>query len=155
LYPFPSAACIDALKIVQKYRGWISDEAVEDIAGELKMSVDEVESVSTFYSRIYRKPVGRNVILVCNSVSCMIMGYESVYNFISEKLKINFGETTSDGKFTLLPVTCLGDCDHAPALIINDDLYNKMTPDLIDQILSNMCSILWTSIDKIYQTKYF
>jgi NADH-quinone oxidoreductase subunit E len=135
-YPYRAAACIDALKIVQKNRGWISDEAVEDIAGELQMSVEEIESVSTFYTRIYRKPVGRNVILVCNSVSCMIMGSETIYNFISGKLKICFGETTSDGRFTLLPVTCLGDCDHAPAIMINDDLHNKLTPDAIDEILN-------------------
>jgi NADH-quinone oxidoreductase subunit E len=135
LYPYPAAACIDALKIVQKYRGWISDEAVEDIACELQISVEEIESVSTFYTRIYRKPVGRNVILVCNSVSCMIMGYESIYSFISGKLKISFGETTPDGRFTLLPVTCLGDCDNAPALMINDDLHNILTPDSINEIL--------------------
>jgi NADH-quinone oxidoreductase subunit E len=135
LYPYPAAACIDALKIVQKYRGWISDEAVEDIAGELQMSAEEIESVATFYTRIYRKPVGRNVILICNSVSCMIMGYESIYSYISGKLKISFGETTSDGRFTLLPVTCLGDCDNAPALMINDDLYNRLTPEIINGIL--------------------
>lgn len=136
LYPYPSAACIDALKIVQKHRGWISDEAVEDIAGELLISAEEIDSVATFYTRIYRKPVGRNVILVCNSVSCMIMGYDSLYTYISGKLKITFGETTSDGRFTLLPVTCLGDCDHAPALMINDELYNNLTPDTLDEIIS-------------------
>jgi NADH-quinone oxidoreductase subunit E len=135
-YPYPSAACIDALKIVQKHRGWISDEAIEDIAGELLMSAEEIDSVATFYTRIYRKPVGRNVILVCNSVSCMIMGYDSLYSYISNKLKITFGETTSDGRFTLLPVTCLGDCDHAPALMINDELYNNLTPDTLDEIIS-------------------
>lgn len=135
LYPHYAAACIDALKIVQKHRGWISDKAVEDIAGELQMSVDEVDSIATFYTRIYRKPVGRNVILVCDSISCMIMGYESVYKKISEKLSIRFGETTADGRFTLLPVTCLGDCDHAPALMINDDLHNNLTVNSIDEIL--------------------
>jgi NADH-quinone oxidoreductase subunit E len=134
-YPYPAAACIDALKIVQKHRGWIPDEAVEDIAGELKMSSEEVDSVCTFYTRIYRKPVGRNVILVCDSVSCMIMGYESIYNYISVKLNISFGETTSDGRFTLLPVTCLGDCDHAPAIMINDDLHNDLTCDTLNEIL--------------------
>ena len=135
LYPYPAAACIDALKIVQKHRGWISDEAVEDIALELQMSAEEIDSVSTFYTRIYRKPAGRNVILVCNSVSCMIMDYESIYSSISGKLKISFGETTPDGRFTLLPVTCLGDCDNAPAIMINDDLHNKLTPESINEIL--------------------
>lgn len=135
LYPYPGAACIDALKIVQHHRGWISDEAVEEIAAELDLSVEEVDSVATFYSRIYRKPVGRNIILVCDNISCMVMGYESLYKYISEKLSISFGETTSDGRFTLLPVSCLGDCDHAPALMINDDLHNNLTVNSIDKIL--------------------
>lgn len=135
LYPYPGAACIDALKIVQHHRGWISDEAIEDIAAELDLSVEEVDSVATFYTRIYRKPVGRNVILVCDNISCMVMGYESLYKHISEKLSISFGETTSDGRFTLLPVSCLGDCDHAPALMINDDLHNNLTINSLDKIL--------------------
>jgi NADH-quinone oxidoreductase subunit E len=135
LYPYPGAACIDVLKIVQQHRGWISDEAVEDIAAELEISVEEVESVATFYTRIYRRPVGRNVILVCDSISCMVMDYKSVYNHLSEKLSIRFGETTPDGRFTLLPVTCLGDCDHSPALMINNDLYNNMSISRIDEIL--------------------
>src|SRR5512133_1514044 len=121
LYPYPQAACIDALKIVQENRGWVSDEAIEDVAGVLDMPVQEVESIATFYTRLYRKPVGRNVILICDSVSCMVMGYQSVYRQISEKLSVKFGETTSDGRFTLLPISCLGDCDHAPSLMINND----------------------------------
>lgn len=135
LYPYVQAACIDALKIVQQHRGWISDEAVNDIAEELKMSVDEVESIATFYTRIYRKPVGRNVILICDSVSCMVMGYESLYKRISEKLSIGFGETTADGRYTLLPISCLGDCDHAPAMMINDDHYHDIALTSVDEIL--------------------
>jgi NADH-quinone oxidoreductase subunit E len=136
LYPYAEAACVDALKIVQDHRGWISDEAVNDIASELEMSPAEVDSVATFYTRIYRKPVGRNIILVCEGISCMIMGYESIYEKISGKLNVKFGETTSDGRFTLLPVSCLGDCDHAPALMINNDHYNNLTHDVIDEILA-------------------
>ncbi len=136
LYPYPEAACIDALKIVQHHRGWISDEAVGDIAAELNMSADEVDGIATFYTRIYRKPVGRNIILICDGISCMIMGYESIYEYISKKLNIKFGETTADGRFTLLPVSCLGDCDHAPVLMINDDHYNNLTFEKIDEILA-------------------
>jgi NADH-quinone oxidoreductase subunit E len=135
LYPYKQAACIDALKIVQSHRGWISDEAISDIAGELNMSPDEVDSIATFYTRIYRRPTGRNVILVCDSVSCMVMGYESIYRRISEKFSISFGETTTDGRFTLLPITCLGDCDHAPALMINEDLYHDLSLNKLDEIL--------------------
>jgi NADH-quinone oxidoreductase subunit E len=136
LYPYPGAACIDALKIVQHHRGWISDEAVSDIASELDMSDDEVDGVATFYTRIYRKPVGRNIILVCDGTSCMIMGYESIYEHISKKLNLKSGETSPDGRFTLLPVSCLGDCDHAPALMINDDHYNNLDINKIDEILA-------------------
>jgi NADH-quinone oxidoreductase subunit E len=134
-YPYPAVACIDALKIVQQHRGWVSDESVKDIAQMLCISNEEVDGVATFYSRIYRKPVGRNVILICDSVSCMIMGYESLYDFLSKKLGISFGETTPDGRFTLLPVSCLGDCDNAPAMMINNDHFNKLTTEMIDDLL--------------------
>jgi NADH-quinone oxidoreductase subunit E len=136
-YPYPAVACVDALKIVQHHRGWVSDESVKDIANLLMMSNEEVDGVATFYSRIYRKPVGRNVILVCDGVSCLIMGYESIYDYLSKKLGIRFGETTSDGRFTLLPVSCLGDCDHAPAMMINEDHFNNLTVEKINELLGN------------------
>lgn len=134
-YPYKSAACIDALKILQHHRGWISDDAVSDIAAELGMSSDEVDSIATFYTRIYRKPVGRNIILICEGMSCMVMDYETIYEYVSGKLKLKFGETSADDRFTLLPVSCLGDCDHAPVMMINDDHYQDLTPDKIDEIL--------------------
>ena len=136
-YPYPAVACIDALKIVQHRHGWVSDEYVKDIAELLNISNEEVDGVATFYSRIYRKPVGRNVILVCDSVSCMVMGYESIYKYLSVKLGVKFGETTSDGRFTLLPISCLGDCDHAPAMMINTDHFNNLTIEKIESILNN------------------
>ena len=134
-YPYPAVACIDALKIIQHYRGWISDDSVKDIAQVLSMSNEEVDGVATFYSRIYRKPVGRNVILLCDSVSCMIMEYETLFNYISKKLGIGFGETTPDGRFTLLPISCLGDCDNAPAMMINSDHFNNLTVEKVDKLL--------------------
>jgi NADH-quinone oxidoreductase subunit E len=134
-YPYPAVACIDALKIVQNHRGWVSDEAVKAIAQLLSISNEEVDGVATFYSRIYRKPVGRNVILICDSVSCMIMGYGSIYEFISKRLSIKFGETTSDGRFTLLPISCLGDCDNAPAMMINNDHFNRLTVKKVEELL--------------------
>jgi len=134
-YPYPAVACIDALKIVQHHRGWVSDEAVKSIANLLSLSNEEVDGVATFYSRIYRKPVGRNVILICDSVSCMIMGYGSIYELISKRLSIKFGETTSDGRFTLLPISCLGDCDNAPAIMINNDHFNMLTAEKVEELL--------------------
>jgi NADH-quinone oxidoreductase subunit E len=136
-YPYPAVACIDALKILQHHLGWVSDESVKDIAELLGISNEDVDSVATFYSRIYRKPVGKNVILICDSVSCMIMGYETLYGYLSEKLGIRFGETTFDGLFTLLPVSCLGDCDHAPVMMINNDHFNNLTVEKIDELLGN------------------
>lgn len=134
-YPYPAVACIDALKIIQNHRGWVSDESVKDIAQILGISNDEVDSVATFYSRIYRKPVGRHVILLCDSVTCMIMGYISIYDYLSKKLGISFGETSSDGRFTLLPISCLGDCDHAPSMMVDSDHFNKLNVEMIDELL--------------------
>lgn len=134
-FPFPQAVCIDALKIVQNHRGWVSDESVADIAEFLGMPAEEVDGVATFYSRIYRRPVGRHVILLCDSMTCMIMGYESLYDHLKQKLGIAFGETTEDQRFTLLPNSCLGDCDHAPAMMIDNDHYNHVTEAQIDKLL--------------------
>lgn len=135
LYPVKSAACIEALKIVQEHRGWVSDECIKDIASVLNMPVEEIDGVATFYNMIFRKPVGRNIIMICNSITCYMIGYESVYQYISKKLGIKFGETTPDKRFTLLPNPCLGDCDHAPAMMINNNHYNKVKPELLDKIL--------------------
>lgn len=137
LFPDKKAACIEALKIIQKHRKWVSDEGVDDIAEILDMTKDEVDSVTTFYNLIFRKPVGSHVILVCNSVSCWIMGYEEIKRTLKENLNINYGETTADGKFTLLPVPCLGACDHAPAVLIDDTLHGDLTKDSIQKILSS------------------
>lgn len=134
-YPYPGAACLDALKIVQKHRGWVPDDAVKDIADILGVSPEHVEGIATFYSRIYRQEVGRHVILVCDGISCMIMGYESIVEHISKKLGIVFGETTPDNRFTLLPISCLGDCDHAPSMMIDNKLYNNLTNEKIDRLL--------------------
>lgn len=136
LVPEKRAACIEALKIVQQHRRWISDESVQAIATHLEISPAEVDSVATFYNLIFRKPVGRNVILLCDSISCYVMGYQKIYSHLQEKLKISFGETTADGRFTLLPNACLGTCDHAPALMINNELYRDLTPEKLDEILN-------------------
>ena len=135
LYPARKAVCLDALKILQQHRGWISDDSILDLAEFLEMSAEEIDGVATFYSRIYRRPVGRNVILICDGISCMVMGYEPLYEHVSQKLGIKFGETTADGRFTLLPVSCLGDCEHAPSMMINDELYNLLTVEKIDNLL--------------------
>ena len=134
-YPKKRAACIEALKVVQRKRRWISDENIKDIAGVLDMTPDELDSVATFYNLVFRKPVGRHVILICDSVSCWIMGFERILEHIQNKLGIKYGETTQDDRFTLLPIQCLGTCDHAPAFMIDNDLYRDLTIEKIDKIL--------------------
>jgi NADH-quinone oxidoreductase subunit E len=128
------AASLEALEILQRRRGWVSGE-IREIAGLLEMTPDELDSIATFYSLIYRKPVGRHVVLVCDSVSCWITGYETVRDHISSKLGVGLGETTPDGMFTLLPVSCLGACDHGPAMMIDAELYGDLEPAKIDEIL--------------------
>ncbi|MFY9940543.1 MAG: NADH-quinone oxidoreductase subunit NuoE [Desulfobacterales bacterium] len=135
-YEQKQAVCIEALKIVQRRRGWVSDDALRDLARYLDMTADELDSVATFYNFIFRKPVGRHVILICDSVSCWIMGYDRILDRLKEHLGIGFGETTADGRFTLLPNVCLGACDHAPVLRIDEDLHRDVDPEMLDRILS-------------------
>jgi NADH-quinone oxidoreductase subunit E len=134
-YEQKRAACIDALKVVQRHRGWVSDENIRDIAGLLEMTPDELDSVATFYNLIFRQPVGRHVILLCDSVSCWIMGYARLRDHLQARLGISFGGTSGDGQFTLLPIPCLGTCDHAPALTVGDELYRDLTPEKLDEVL--------------------
>jgi NADH-quinone oxidoreductase subunit E len=136
-YPTKRAVCIDALKIVQRQRGWISDESLKDIAALLEMTPDELDNVATFYNLIYRQPVGEHVILLCDSVSCWLMGYEKIRQHMKDRLGIELGQTTEDGQFTLLPMVCLGDCDHAPVMMVDNDTHHGLDPEKIDQILDS------------------
>ena len=133
-YPTREALAIDALKIVQRHRGWVSDDSIAAIAAHLGMSPADLDSVATFYNLIHRKPVGRHVILLCDSVSCWIMGYDRLRASLGQR-GIVFGETTADGRFTLLPIVCLGCCDRAPAMMIDDDLHGPVETGNIDGTL--------------------
>src|SRR5678810_347278 len=86
--PYKKAACIEALKVVQNHRKWVSDESLKDIAAYMEMTTEELDSVATFYNMIFRRPVGRHIILVCDSISCWVMGYENIREAIMNKLKI-------------------------------------------------------------------
>jgi NADH-quinone oxidoreductase subunit E len=134
-YEHKQASCIEALKVVQRHRGWVSDESLHDLALLLDMSPDELDGVATFYNLIFRRPVGAHVILLCDSVSCWIMGAEQLRQHLQARLGIDFGATTADGQFTLLPIPCLGTCDHAPALMIDDELHRDLDGPGLDQIL--------------------
>lgn len=136
-YPTKQAVCIDAMKIVQRHRGWVSDESIRDIGELLEMSPADLDGVATFYNLIFREPVGRHVIMTCNSVSCWIMGYERMRAHLTEKLGIDFGETTPDKRFTLLPIVCLGACQHAPAMLVDNELHGDLDPEKIDKVLED------------------
>ena len=129
------AAGPEALKIVQKRRGWISNESLKDVARYLDMTPDELDSVATCYNFIFRKPVGRHIIVICDSVACWLVGYEPLLGHLQRRLGIQLGQTTGDGRFTLLPGACLGACDQAPAMMIDDQLYVELSSTKLDEIL--------------------
>jgi NADH-quinone oxidoreductase subunit E len=135
-YPTKEAVGLGALRTIQRRRGWISDQALRDVADYLGMSADELDGAATFYPLLFRRPIGRHVIRICDSVSCWVMGYEAAYRRLTEALGIRLGETTADGRFTLLPTSCLGVCDHAPALMIDDDVHGDWSLETMDDILA-------------------
>lgn len=125
-YEDPRAASIEALKVIQKNHGWVSDEQVKAAAELLGMSAEQLDSVATFYNLIHRRPVGRHVIKVCDSVACHIMGYDRLRERLQQKLGVGMGQTTLDSRFTLLPIPCLGTCDRAPAMLVGEDLHRDL-----------------------------
>ncbi len=134
-YPDRRAACVEALKIVQRSRGWVSDDSLRELAEHLGMTADELDGVATFYNMIFRRPVGRHVILLCDSVSCWIMGLEELRAQLKQKLNVDFGETSQDRRYTLLPVACLGACDHAPALLLDGELHGDVDAEKLDALV--------------------
>jgi len=134
-YEDPRAASIEALKIVQLQRGWVPDGACDAIGEVLGIPASDVEGVATFYSQIFRVPVGRHIIRVCDSMTCYIGGHENVLDSIRNEIGIEPGQTSADGRFTLIPVCCLGNCDKAPALMIDDDTFGDVQPGGVAQLL--------------------
>ena len=134
-YEDPRAASIEALKIVQKARGWVPDGACDAIGEILGIPASDVEGVATFYSQIFRVPVGRHIIRVCDSMTCYIGGHESVLDSIRNEIGIAPGQTTADNRFTLIPVCCLGNCAKPPALMIDDDTFGDVQPGGVAALL--------------------
>ncbi len=120
---------------MQRHRGYIPDDAIADVAAQLGLSPAELESVATFYSLLFRRPVGRHVVLLCDSVSCWIMGCEALRTALAERCGLRPGETSDDGRYTLLPVPCLGACDRAPAIQVDGDLHGNLDPDAVVAVL--------------------
>lgn len=134
-YPDKRGAAIDALLLVQRRRGWISDDTLLEIAQFLEITAEDLDSIATFYNLVFRKPVGRHVAFVCDSISCWIKGCEQVQEEIKTLYNADLGQTSPDGRLTVLPIACLGQCERAPALMIDEDVYGDVTPDMIGQIV--------------------
>jgi len=134
-YPTRRAVALEALKIVQGPKKWVTDQDLRDVAALLQMTPAELDSLATFYSQIFRRPVGEHVIRLCDGVSCWIMGETGLEEHLSRLLGIGPGETTPDRRFTWLPVSCLGVCEQAPAIMIDDDLYTRIQSEDLDAIL--------------------
>lgn len=130
------SASIEVLKIIQKNRGWVSDDSILLISQILNISVSDVEGVATFYNQIFRQPVGKHIIRYCDSIVCYITGCEKLQAILENVLNIKIGDTTEDKKFTLLPTCCLGKCDLAPVIMIDNDIYSCVVSSKIKKLLS-------------------
>jgi NADH-quinone oxidoreductase subunit E len=134
----PRELVVDVMLALQAQVGYLSDEAVAAAAELLSMTPLEIDELATFYTFVYREPVGRYVIHVCDSVICWMNGADSLATHLSRRLGIAMGETTPDGIFTLLPVCCIGYCDRSPAILVNQRVYGPLTPESLDALLEKL-----------------
>jgi NADH-quinone oxidoreductase subunit E len=138
-YPTKQALTLPALHIVNECLGYVPPQAVVEIAGLLELSPAQVQDTLSFYGFFKQdKPMGTSHIYFCRSLSCSACGGEELLNYLSEKLGIKPGETTPDGRITLEYSECIGECDHAPALMVNDEIHEYMTKEKIDELLKTM-----------------
>lgn len=128
-------AAVDVMKEIQRHYGWLTDEGVEEAAEIIGLSPLQVEELATFYEMIFRRPVGKKVVHVCDSISCWVMGNEPLMAHVARRLDVEPGGITADGMFTLLPCSCLGNCGDAPAMMIGDNVYGKVTLEKAEEIL--------------------
>ena len=126
---------VDVLYALQNHYGYLCDEAIEEAAKRLDMTPLEVDELATFYDFLYREPVGRYVIHVCDGVVCWMHRVDGVFRHLQDVLGIEVGQTTPDGMFSILPTACIGDCQNAPGMLVNGKYYGKLTNDKIDEIL--------------------
>ncbi len=134
----PREQAVDVMFELQDHYGYMSDEAMEEASQLLGMTTLELEELATFYDHIYREPVGKYVIHVCDSAICWMHDHQLVIDHIRSRLGVEIGGTTADGLFTLLPVCCIGYCDRAPAMTINRRVFGRLTPEKIDRILTRL-----------------
>ena len=133
------SAILYALFLVQKQQGYISGASMRFVAEQIRCTPADVEDVVSYYTMFYTKPVGKYVINVCRTLSCALLGAERVTEELSAKLGITPGHTTADGMFTLMEVECLGACDRAPVLMINDDgWHERLAPEQVGRFVDDL-----------------
>ncbi len=137
-YPTRRSAVLPSLYIAQEEQGYVTKEAMEEIAKILSIPPIQVYESATFYTMYNKKPVGRHHIQVCTNLSCSLLGAEHIVGYLSKKLGIGTGETTEDKKYTLSEVECLGSCGTAPMMQINDDYHENLTEEVVDKILDGL-----------------
>ncbi len=134
-YPVARSAVMPALYIAQQEEGYITQEALQAVAEAIGMTVDDVESVATFYTMYYQQAPGRKVIKVCTSISCYLRNCDALVSQLEERLNVKRGETTADGNYTLMTAECLASCGTAPVLQVNDEFVENVTPDMVDALV--------------------
>lgn len=134
-YPDRRAAADSALRALQRRRRWLSDDSLADLGEFLGMSVAELDSLATFANMLFRQPVGRHVVLLCDSFACWSLGYDGLRAEVESQLGVGLGGTTRDGRFTLLPIVCLGACDRGPAMMVDADLHGPVAAGDVGAIL--------------------
>jgi NADH-quinone oxidoreductase E subunit len=139
-YPSKRSALIPALYVVQREMGYVTPEGIEYVGNLLGMTPAQITEVASFYTMLYLKPVGKNVLWVCHNLSCNLCGAEEIITHLENKLAIRAGETTADGKFTLFRQECLASCDTGPVMQVNDDYEENLTPQRVDEIVEKLRS---------------
>jgi len=116
------------------YGGWLPTRAIYEAAEIVQVAAPDAEGVATFFNWFFREPVGRKIIVACDSISCYLAGCDDLNTRLEKKLGCKMGETTADGEYTLLPIVCLGNCDKAPSMMVGDELHENITPEMLDKI---------------------
>jgi len=137
-YPMKRSALIPALQLAQKEAGYLSKEMICEIAEMFSLTPNEVNEVASFYTMLYKKPVGKYVIQVCTNISCLLCNAEQIMEHLTKRLEIRPGETTPDKKYTLIEVECLGSCGTSPVIQINDQYFEDLTTEKLDKILDSL-----------------
>jgi len=134
-YPIARSAIMPALHIAQQEEGYITQQALEAVAETIGLTVDDVESVATFYTMYYQHPPGKKVIKVCTSISCYLRGCDTLVSHLEKRLGIKRGETSADGNYMFMTVECLASCGTAPVLQVNDEFVENITLEMADALV--------------------